>query len=77
MRGWQDVLYIILIARGSVITLIRPRKHSIHPAGMYVFMQEAHLILKSSRLAHITKHNPFAFNSELSRFCFMDSRLSP
>ncbi|KAF5382550.1 hypothetical protein D9615_002841 [Tricholomella constricta] len=29
----KDILYIILVAEGKVITLIRPRKHSIHPAG--------------------------------------------
>lgn len=30
----QDVLYVLLIAQGRVVTLLRPRKHSIHPAGM-------------------------------------------
>ena len=30
----KDMLYIILIANNRVVTLIRPRKHSIHPAGM-------------------------------------------
>ena len=29
----KDILYIILIANNRVVTLIRPRKHSIHPAG--------------------------------------------
>ena len=29
----QDILYVILIAKDKVVTLIRPRKHSIHPAG--------------------------------------------
>ena len=32
----QDVLYIILVARGSVITLVRPKKHSIHPSGNFI-----------------------------------------
>lgn len=32
---FQDTLYIILVARGQVITLVRPKKHSIHPAGTY------------------------------------------
>lgn len=30
----QDILYVILIAQGKVITLVRPKKHSIHPSGM-------------------------------------------
>ena len=29
----QEMLYVILIAQGRVITLVRPRKHSIHPSG--------------------------------------------
>ncbi|KAH9922852.1 trafficking protein Mon1-domain-containing protein [Epithele typhae] len=29
----KDILYVIVIAQGRVITLVRPRKHSIHPSG--------------------------------------------
>lgn len=29
----KDTLYIILVANGRVITLVRPKKHSIHPTG--------------------------------------------
>lgn len=29
----KDILYVMLVAEGKVITLIRPKKHSIHPAG--------------------------------------------
>ena len=32
--GVQDMLYIVLIAAGRVITLVRPKKHSIHPSGI-------------------------------------------
>lgn len=28
------MLYIVLIAAGRVITLVRPKKHSIHPSGI-------------------------------------------
>lgn len=31
----KDVLYVILVAQGRVITLVRPKKHSIHPSGMF------------------------------------------
>ena len=30
----KDMLYVILIANNRIVTLIRPKKHSIHPAGM-------------------------------------------
>ena len=28
------MLYVVLIVCGQVMALIRPRKHSIHPAGL-------------------------------------------
>ena len=31
----QDVLYAILLAGDRVITLVRPKKHSIHPIGEF------------------------------------------
>ncbi|KAF5330264.1 hypothetical protein D9758_014446 [Tetrapyrgos nigripes] len=34
----KDVLYMILISRNQVITLIRPRKHSIHPADLHILL---------------------------------------
>ena len=30
----KDMLYVILIANNRIVTLIRPKKHSIHPAGV-------------------------------------------
>ncbi|KAA1469993.1 DUF254-domain-containing protein [Dentipellis sp. KUC8613] len=38
----KDMLYIILVAQGRVITLVRPRKHSIHPADLHLLMNTAH-----------------------------------
>jgi hypothetical protein len=29
----QDLLYVLLIAEGHIVTLLRPKKHSIHPSG--------------------------------------------
>jgi vacuolar fusion protein MON1 len=29
----QDILYFIVIANGRVVTVARPKKHSIHPSG--------------------------------------------
>ncbi|KAL0069868.1 Vacuolar fusion protein mon1 [Marasmius tenuissimus] len=34
----KDILYIMLVARGQVITLIRPKKHSIHPADVHILL---------------------------------------
>lgn len=31
----QDLLYVLLVAEGHIVTLLRPKKHSIHPSGMY------------------------------------------
>ena len=34
MKGTsKDILYVMLVARGRVVTLVRPKKHSVHPAG--------------------------------------------
>lgn len=30
----QDMLYVLLVAGNKVVTLVRPKKHSIHPSGM-------------------------------------------
>ncbi|KAI0039675.1 DUF254-domain-containing protein [Auriscalpium vulgare] len=38
----SDILYIILVAQGRVITLVRPKKHSIHPADLHILMNTAH-----------------------------------
>ncbi|KAK0201848.1 vacuolar fusion protein MON1 [Desarmillaria ectypa] len=45
----KDILYVILVARGRVVTLIRPKKHSIHPADIHILMN--------------TVHNPSIYNS--------------
>jgi len=34
----KDILYIILVAKDRVLTLIRPRKHSIHPADLHIIL---------------------------------------
>ncbi|KAK7056936.1 Vacuolar fusion protein mon1 [Paramarasmius palmivorus] len=34
----KDILYVMLVAWGQVITLIRPRKHSIHPADIHIIL---------------------------------------
>ncbi|KXN88162.1 Vacuolar fusion protein MON1 [Leucoagaricus sp. SymC.cos] len=34
----KELLYIMLMAGGRVVTLIRPRKHSIHPADIHILL---------------------------------------
>ncbi|KAJ4486273.1 trafficking protein Mon1-domain-containing protein [Lentinula aciculospora] len=34
----KDILYIILVAQGEIITLIRPKKHSVHPADIHILL---------------------------------------
>jgi len=31
----QDLLYVLLLVNDKVVTLLRPRKHSIHPTGAF------------------------------------------
>lgn len=63
----KDILYIILIANNRVVTLIRPRKHSIHPAGIYIHIFEGFLFIYMIFLdLHIilnTIHSPSIYNS--------------
>ncbi|KAF7299617.1 hypothetical protein HMN09_00967100 [Mycena chlorophos] len=38
----KDVLYVVLVARGRVISLVRPKKHSIHPADIHILLNTIH-----------------------------------
>ncbi|KAJ3757042.1 trafficking protein Mon1-domain-containing protein [Lentinula raphanica] len=33
-----DILYVILVAQSEIITLIRPKKHSVHPADIHILL---------------------------------------
>ena len=33
---FKDILYILLIVDGRVVTIVRPKKHSVHPAGGFL-----------------------------------------
>jgi hypothetical protein len=51
----QDLLYLLLVADGKIVTLLRPRRHSVHPSG------------GSTRnlLAFLQRTNPLAALSDL------------
>ncbi|KAH9980276.1 DUF254-domain-containing protein [Lactifluus volemus] len=64
----KDLLYLILVAQGRVISLARPKKHSIHPADLHILMNTAHSpsIINSSASASwlplcLPKYNPSGF----------------
>ncbi|KDQ62528.1 hypothetical protein JAAARDRAFT_189835 [Jaapia argillacea MUCL 33604] len=38
----KDILYVILVASGHVVTLVRPKKHSIHPADLHILINTIH-----------------------------------
>ncbi|KZT12073.1 DUF254-domain-containing protein [Laetiporus sulphureus 93-53] len=64
----KDILYVILIAQERVITLVRPKKHSIHPSDLHVLINTIHApsIVNSSAAASwlpicLPKFNASAF----------------
>lgn len=38
----RELLYVVLLAGGRIVTLIRPRKHSVHPADMHLLINIVH-----------------------------------
>ncbi|KAF9778763.1 vacuolar fusion protein MON1 [Thelephora terrestris] len=38
----KDMLYIVLIAAGRIITLVRPKKHSIHSTDLHILLNTVH-----------------------------------
>ncbi|EIN12968.1 DUF254-domain-containing protein, partial [Punctularia strigosozonata HHB-11173 SS5] len=64
----RDILYIIVIANGRVVTVARPKKHSIHPSDLHILLNTLHSpsILNSSASASwlpvcLPKFNPSGF----------------
>lgn len=64
----KDILYVVLVAQGRVITLVRPKKHSIHPSDLHILINTVHSpsIINSSAAASwlpicLPKFNPGAF----------------
>lgn len=64
----KDILYVILIVQECVVTLVRPKKHSIHPADLHILINTIHSpsIMNSSASASwlpvcLPKFNSAAF----------------
>ncbi|KAG8763189.1 Vacuolar fusion protein mon1, partial [Ceratobasidium sp. 423] len=66
-KDTKDVLYIILFSGDKVITLVRPRKHSIHPSDLHLLLNTLSApALRSSASASwlpicLPKFNPQGF----------------
>ncbi|KAI9512410.1 trafficking protein Mon1-domain-containing protein [Russula earlei] len=80
----KDLLYLVLVARGRVITLARPKKHSIHPADLHILLNTAHSpsIVNSSASASwlplcLPKYNPSAFVHVFVTFLQSDAQSEP
>ncbi|CCM03516.1 uncharacterized protein FIBRA_05650 [Fibroporia radiculosa] len=76
----KDILYVILIAQERVITLVRPKKHSIHPSDIHVLVNTIHApsILNSSASASwlpvcLPKFNSAAFVNAYVMFLGRDA----
>jgi len=38
----KEVLYVMLVSRGRVLTIVRPRKRSVHPADLHILLNTIH-----------------------------------
>lgn len=40
MLDFQDLVFAILVAKNQLVTLVRPKKYSLHPSGeeLWIFM---------------------------------------
>ncbi|KIO25653.1 hypothetical protein M407DRAFT_75427 [Tulasnella calospora MUT 4182] len=49
-KDLKDTLYILLLADSRVVTLVRPKKHSVHPADLHILLNT----LSRSSLSSVT-----------------------
>lgn len=55
---FKDLLYVLLIAGGHIVTVLRPRKHSIHPSDLHLLLNT---IASSSALRTTETWLPICF----------------
>jgi hypothetical protein len=69
----QDMLYIVLVAAGRIITLVRPKKHSIHPSGIpsSLPLGQTQLIFYGARSPHLAEHHPRTIHLQQLCVCIM------
>ncbi|TFY67857.1 hypothetical protein EVJ58_g1367 [Rhodofomes roseus] len=80
----KDILYMILIAQERVITLVRPKKHSIHPSDLHVLVNTIYApsIINSSASASwlpicLPKFNASGFVNAYVMFLRRDADKTP
>ncbi|EKM79357.1 hypothetical protein AGABI1DRAFT_74328 [Agaricus bisporus var. burnettii JB137-S8] len=78
----KDLLYVMLMAGGRVVTLIRPRKHSVHPADVHILLNTVNSpsICNSQASASwipvcLPKFNPSGFVNAYVSFPLRDNPL--
>ncbi|KAG6878090.1 hypothetical protein C0993_012417 [Termitomyces sp. T159_Od127] len=78
----RDILYVMLVAEGKVITLIRPKKHSIHPADIHIILNTIHSpsIINSPASSSwiplcLPKYNPSSFVNAYISFLPRDNEV--
>ncbi|KAF8582823.1 DUF254-domain-containing protein [Ramaria rubella] len=62
----KDILYTLLVSGESVVTLVRPRKHSVHPTDLHILMNALHTPSVATNAASwlpicLPKFNPQGF----------------
>ena len=73
----QDTLYIILVARGQVVTLVRPRKHSINPAGLVFYpVDSVGGDITIHRHPYTRQHRACTIYIQFACICLLDPGLS-
>ncbi|GAA6015710.1 hypothetical protein JCM11491_002454 [Sporobolomyces phaffii] len=55
-----DLLYVLLLARGRLVTLLRPKKHSIHPTDLHLLLSTIYSSRPRSRRKSTTGLDPTA-----------------
>ncbi|KAH9936335.1 trafficking protein Mon1-domain-containing protein [Fomitopsis serialis] len=80
----KDILYMLLIAQERIITLVRPKKHSIHPSDLHVLVNTVYApsIINSSASASwlpicLPKFNSSAFVNAYVMFLRRDADKTP
>ena len=53
-----DLLYVLLLAEGRLVTLLRPKKHSIHPTDFHLLLETVYAPRRTSSSSDETESGP-------------------
>ncbi|GJJ13285.1 hypothetical protein Clacol_007536 [Clathrus columnatus] len=76
--GSLDILYILLISENNLITIVRPKRHSIHPSDLQILINAVHTSSVAANSASwlpicLPKFNPQGFVHAYVNFIESDS----